>query len=458
MRRLILSAQIAALSLAAAGTAMAKVPEAEAAKLGKELTCVGAEKAGNKEGTIPEYTGKWLGAPPGIDYKPSVGQHPVDPYANEKPLFTITAENMSQYASKLSDGQKAMFAKYPKTYRIPVYPGHRDFRYPDFMCSVAGKNAREGELVDGGMGVKALQGAAPFPIPKNGAEALMNHTFPYRAWTEEVTRMTANVKSDGSVAWGRGTNLSLNMTADPGVIGKPYDAVQAYNRSYTWLPTRDKGGISVTSEPVDFSKAKRLAWNYDPGTRRVRQLPEFGFDQPLGGTGGKMTIDQDRLFNGSPERYNFKLIGKRELYIPANAYRINGNQVKYADLIKPGHANPDLTRYELRRVWVLEATLKEGYRHVYGKRVLFLDEDTWQATMSDYYDMRGELWQLGLIYHYYAFDMKAWEAGAAFYYDLNSGGYIAYNLFQEEKTGPILNKGDMKPAMFTPEAARAAGQ
>ena len=170
-----------------------------------------------------------------------------------------------------------------------------------------------------------------------------------------------------------------------------------------------------------------------------------------------MTIDSDRLFNGSPERYNWKSLGKREIYIPANAYKIHGSGVKYADLLKPGHENPDFTRYELRRVWVVEATLKEGYRHLYGKRVLFLDEDTGQAVMSDYYDTRGQLWQQAAVHYYYAFDAQLWHAGTSFYHDLLSGSYVAYNLFQERPLGPILNKGDLNASMFTPAAARNAG-
>lgn len=447
-------------SLLLAGQASAKVPLTEAEKLGKELTCVGAEKAGNKEGTIPEYTGKWLGTPPGIDYKPNVGQHPVDPYANEKPLYIITAANMSQYADKLSEGQKAMFAKHPATFRIPVYPGHRDFRYPDSVCAVVKKNALEAELTDGGLGFSGYKGGVPFPIPKNGIEAVMNQTFPYRAWNEDTVRDFANVDSKGNTSWGRGWNRNLAVVNLPEQRGKPVAPgdVQSMARSLTLLPERDKGLLSISSEPMNFAKNKRLGWSYDPGTRRVRQLPEYGFDQPLNGTGGKMTIDSDRLFNGSPERYNWKLVGKREMYVPANSYKINSGTVKYTDLIKPGNANPDFMRYELRRVWVVEGTLKEGYRHLYGKRVLFLDEDTWHAVMSDYYDARGQLWQHALVNYYYAFDMQAWQAGCSFYYDLNSGGYVAYNLFQEEKLGPILNRGDLKASMFTPDAARSSGQ
>ena len=449
---------VAALAWALVSPAQAKVSAAEAEHLGKELTCVGAEKAGNKEGTIPEFSGKWLGTPPGLQYAPNVGTHPIDPYKDDKPLFTITAQNQAQYAARLTDGQKAMFAKFPQTFRIPVYPGRREFRYPDFVCTMAKRNATAAEVGEGGLSVKgAVKGAVPFPIPKDGLEVLWNHTLPYRAFSDVTLRDYGNVASNGSVAWGRARNISYGLNNDPKDAGKPQEGVQAYNMSFTFLPERDKGTVSISQEPLNFGKEKRLAWNYDPGTRRVRQLPEFGFDQPLAFTGGKMTIDSDRIFNGTPERYNWKLVGKREAYIPANGYRVYATTVKYADLLKPGHANPDFIRYELRRVWVVEGTLKEGFRHVYGKRVLFIDEDTWHAVMSDYYDTRGQLWQWGFYNYYYAFDMQAWNAGTSFFHDLNSGGYVGYNLFSEREKGPTLNAGGLTPAMFTPEAARAAG-
>ena len=446
-----------AVGLMFATSVWAKVPASEADHLGKDLTCVGAIKAGNKDGTIPEFTGKWVGAPAGVAHVQSSGKHPVDIYADEKPIFVITAENVEKYADKLSPGQKAMIQKFPKTMQIPVYKGHRDFRYTDEVCEIAKKNALESEVTDNGLSVKGSFGAINFPIPKTGLELIWNNLLPTRAYTEQIIRDMANVMSDGSIAWGRQENLNLSMDNNPANAGKPVEGVMAYTRTKTLAPEREKGGVTNSVEPVNFAKDKRLAWNYDPGTRRVRQVPEYGFDQPMAGTGGKMTIDSDRLFNGSPERYNWKLIGRKEMYIPANNYKIHQGTVKYADLLKPGHENPDYMRYELRRVWVVEGTLKEGFRHIYGKRVLFLDEDTGQAVASDIYDTRGQLWQQAFINYYYSFDIKAWHAGTSFYHDLNSGGYMAYNLFQERPKGPILNKGDMTPAMFTPEAARNAG-
>ena len=405
---------VAVVALTLSAAAWAKVPAGEADRLGKDLTCVGAEKAANKDGTIPEYSGKWLGTPPGIQYTPNEGMHPVDPYKDDKPLFTITAQNLGQYESKLSDGQKAMFKKFPQTFRIPVYPGRRDFRYPDFVCQHSKTNALNAEISDGGLGIaKGVKGGVVFPIPKTGDELLMNHTFPYRAFEDVITRDAGNVLSNGTVSWGRQYNRSAGQNNNPRVAGQPLEGMNFFELFEVKSPVALHG-------PDDFAAI----------------------------AGQKLRL------NGSPERYTWKLIGKQEMYIPANTYKLHANTVKYADLVKPGHANPDYMRYELRRVWVLEGTLKEGFRHLYGKRVLHIDEDTWQAVMSDYYDARGQLWQWGVLNYYYAFDMSAWQAGTSFYHDLNSGGYVAYNLFQEREKGPILNKGMLKPEIFTPEALR----
>ncbi|MGE8321434.1 MAG: DUF1329 domain-containing protein [Comamonas sp.] len=446
-----------AASLIVAVPVHAKVSASEAEQLGKELTCVGAIKAGNKEGTIPEFTGKWLGAPPGVRHNPQSGEHPVDIYADEKPLFVITAANVDKYADKLSPGQKAMFQKYPKTMQIPVYKGHRDFRYSDEVCAAIKKNATTAETVTDGLGIKTLGGAISFPFPKSGIEAYWNVMLPTRAYTEENIADSANVLSDGSVTFGRNEIRYLAPPNNPAEVGKPVEGVSAYTITKVQLPEREKGSVTISSDPFDYGKFKRLAWQYDPGTRRVRQLPEFGFDQPLPGTGGKMTIDSDRLINGSAERYNWKLVGKQEMFIPANAYRLHQPTIKYKDLLTPGHANPEFLRYELRRVWVLEGTLKEGFRHIYGKRVMFADEDTGQAVAGDMYDARGQLWQHAFINMYYSYDINAWHAGTSFYHDLNAGSYLAYTLFQERPKGPILNRGGMTPSMFTPEAARNAG-
>ena len=253
-----------------AGTAAAKGSPEEVEKLGKSLTCVGAEKAGTASG-VPEYTGKWLGTPPGIQYTPHVGQHPVDPYANEKPLFSITAENMAKYAANLTDGQKGMLTRYPKTFSIPVYPGHRDFRYADFVCASVKSNAQNAVMSADGMGAdNAVKGGIPFPFPKSGIELAFNNLFPFRSFTEHTLRDNAYVMQDGSAVFGRAENRSMSLLNSPDQAGKPLEGTMAQGMNAVKLPEREKGGVSVSMEPVYFGNDKRLGWSYDPGTRRVR--------------------------------------------------------------------------------------------------------------------------------------------------------------------------------------------
>lgn len=439
------------------GYAYAEVSPEEAARLGKDLTCVGAVQAGNAEGTIPPYTGKYLGEVPGWNHVKYSGDQPVDPYAAEKPILVITAQNMSQYESHLTEGQKALLKKYPTTYKMNIYPGHRDFRYPDYVCRRVMDNALHAKLVNDGAGFTGI-GQVPFPIPKNGTEVLWNHQLPARAYTEEKTTDLASVLPNGSIGWGRAYARNLSLANSPTTDPRTEEKLSAMSNNMTLKPARDNGTLSIAHEPYNYGTDARQAWSYSPSTRRARQLPGYGFDQPMIGTNGTMTIDEDRLFNGSPERYTWKLIGKREIYSPANAFKANTGTVKYADILTPNHPNPDFMRYELRRVWVLEANLKEGFRHVYAKRVLFIDEDTWNAVMADNYDARGQLWKHAMINYFYHPDMSGWQAGSQFFMDLNSGQYTGYGMTNESKKGPILNEGKFTPDQYTADAARAIGR
>lgn len=442
--------------LAVPVTTHAAVSQEKADKLGKELTCIGAKAAGNEEGTIPAFTGKYVGEVPGWDPEPHSGAHPKDPYADEKPKFTITADNLSGYTDHLSEGQIAMFKQYPETYKINVYPTHRDFGYPDFVCDRAKWNALNAKVVDDGMGVEGI-GSIPFPIPENGLQLLWNQQLPYRDYTYLKTVDIASVQADGSIGYGRSESKCLAPSNNPHERPMATDGPSALCQTIVKLPTRERGNISMNHEPYNYTNP-RLAWTYNAGTRRVRLSPGYGFDQSLGGSNGNMTIDDARLFNGSPERYNWELIGKKEMYVPANGYKPNSADITYDELLTPHHENPKYLRYELRRVWILEATLKDGSRHLYGKRRLFLDEDYWSAVMADNYDTRGNLWKHNIINYYYHPDTSAWYSGAAFYHDLTNGEYLGYNLTNERREGPILNKEDMKKSDYTPDRLRAIGR
>ena len=159
-----------ALTCLSAG-AQAKMSAEDVARLGKDLTPMGAIKAGSEDGLLPEWTGSIKGLPEGLKWEGPGTPYP-DPYADEKPVFVITSDNMEQHRERLSPGQIAMFETYPDTFRMPVYPGHRDFAYSDAFYAKVRYNAEHGELYNNDEGIKGFVGGAAFPVPSTGAEVV----------------------------------------------------------------------------------------------------------------------------------------------------------------------------------------------------------------------------------------------------------------------------------------------
>ncbi|GAB3629298.1 hypothetical protein PTE30175_05232 [Pandoraea terrae] len=454
-RNLTVQTGLLAASLLVAVASYAKTTQDDLKQLEGPLTPVGAERAASKDGQIPAWSGKWLGAPPGVQYK--AGDRYADPYASEKPLYVITAQNMAQYADHLTEGEKALFKKYPETFKMPVYQSHRDFRFPDAYYKSITTYAPEVEMLPNANGIKNSPAIVPYPVPKNGLELMWNLRVSAGLAFEKATYDQAVVYPDGQIAWGR-VKYSIYGPRSTFQFA-PKDEI--YNRSFfrtvTDLPLRDRGtviiGYSVWNE--DASNSNRT-WMYNPGTRRVRQAPEYGFDQPSG-PGGFRTVDDDRLYNGSGERYSWKIVGKKEMLVPYNNYKVMNTSTKYKDMLTKGHENPDVMRYELHRVWVLEATLKQGFRHQYAKRVLYLDEDSWIALSADNYDARGQLWRTNFASTVYAYDAKFFYTTTVFFHDLISGAYLADRLTNEGPMPALTPNSEFNESYFSPDAARSAG-
>jgi hypothetical protein len=421
---------MSALGLAVvAAPGWAAVSAADAAKLGSTLTPMGAEKSANADGSIPAWAPlpKNAGA---VDAKGFL----ADPYGDEKPLFVIDATNVGQYASKLAAGQVALIKRYPATYHLPVYPGHRGATVPDAVFAAIQKNATQATLVAQGNGVEHFQTAVPFPVPQSGLEVIWNHITRYRGGAISRTINQATPQQNG--------DYSLVTFKDSFVFRermKDYDPnnpgnVLSYFKQEIVAPARLAGTVLLVHETLDQVKEPRSAWVYNAGQRRVRKAPQVTYDSPGTAADGMRTADNQDMFNGAPDRYDWQLLGKQEMYIPANSYKLDAPTLKYADIIKPGHINQDLTRYELRRVWHVVATLKPGARHIYSKRDFYFDEDTWQAAEVDHYDNRGQLWRVAEAHaqNYYNYQVP-WTTLETLY-DLSNGRYLALGMKNEEKS------------------------
>ncbi len=445
-------AALIAVLLAGMSAAHAELTPAELSKLGSTLTPLGAEAAGNAAGTIPAWTG-------GLKEAPVAGfKHGVsypDPYAADKPLFTITPANAEQYKDHLTPGQLAMLRKYPD-YKLVVYPSHRSAAFPKGHYDETLASAAKARLAENGNGVLGATGGIPFPIPKDGREAIWNHLLRYHGDAFTTTWTGGAVLQNGSFTPTRTTFEldysygNLEKSAKERTPNRVFNFMQSFS-----APPRLAGTILLVYEPLDQVKEPRTSWVYSPGQRRVRLAPEVGYDNPANSTDGLNTNDDFNMFNGAIDRYDWNLVGKKEIYVPYNSYGIMSRDLKHADLVKPGHLNQDHARYELHRVWVVEASVKPGMRHLYAKRTFFIDEDTWAIVLTDRYDARGQLWRVGEAHSIMLYDMPLYLQTTEAHYDLQSGRYLIKGLYNQESK--ILEPIKRSPADFTPARLRDLG-
>ncbi len=437
---------------ALAASTQAKVPAEEALRLGRDLTPLGGIRAGNDERTIPAWDGG-IREPP-ASYRP--GMHHPDPFEGDQVLFTITAANVQQYADRLSPGQVAMLKRYPDSWRMPVYPTRRSASLPQRIYDRTIANATTAELTADGNGIIHAGEGVPFPIPENGLEAVWNHLLRYRG--RSVHRETAQVTPTAAGAYTevRIEEKAIFLYAEPGATTETIDNHLGYFLQEVTAPPRLAGSILLVHETLNQKAEPRQAWTYNPGQRRVRRAPNIAYDNPGTASDGQRTSDQLDMFNGAPDRYDWQLIGRRELYIPYNNYRLQSDRLTDDQIIQPGHINPDDIRYELHRVWEVDAELKNGASHIYSRRQFYLDEDSWQIVVADHYDQRGQLWRLAEAYtiNYYEVPL-IWETLFCVY-DLQNGRYLASGLNNELPVDEF--NIDLEPGDFTPDALRRLGR
>lgn len=461
LKKLIITGSAVSLSMALAVGAHAAVSAQEASKLGNSLTPFGAVKAGNGA-EIPAWTGGISRADIPASYK-RPGQHHPDPYANDRIVRTINNSNKSEFASRLTEGTKAMMETYPDTFFMNVYPTRRTTAAPQWMYDNIKKNATRAQLTE--TGVSNAIGGIPFPIPHGNNEeralqVVWNHMLRWRG--------VYAVRSATEVAVQRNGNYSLTTSQqevyfpynDPKVSLNELDNILFYYLSFTTAPARLAGGALLIHETLDQAKSLRQAWGYNAGTRRVQRSPSHAYDTPIASSEGLRTVDDTEMYSGAPDKYNWRLVHDQpvEMYIPYNNYRLASNALKYEDILKPGHINSEHPRWELHRVWVVEATLKPRERHVYHKRVFYVDADSWQIASVDKYDRRGDLWRVSMAYIKSYYEVPAQMTAIEAFYDLKSNRYNVQQLMNEERntldfTQPVPNKN-----YFSPAALRRRGR
>jgi len=428
----------------------ADTPGATPADLGgPDFTYLGAERHGNAEGTIPSWDGG-ITSPP-ADYDPL--RHETDPFPDDPVLYTVTADNMDVHAGHLSDGQRALLEKYPDTWRMNVYRTRRSASYPDWVYQAVVRNAAESDLVTAGAGgVQDSRVSSPFPIPENGLEVVWNHNLRWRGIRVKRSTGKAAVTRRGNYTVILG-DLDMGFpygVREPTPFTRQYPNLMVAYRVRTIEPSFAAGDGGLIIEPIDQTKSARKSWIYTRALKRVVRTPTFGYGMPGSDTDGLRTVDEFELYNGSPHMFEWTLLGKKEMLIPYNSYRIHSSDLKYRDILGHHHVNPDLPRFELHRVWVVEGRLKEGMRHVYSRRVFYVDEDSWQVSASDSYDLEGRLWRTALAFGLNYYTVPVHLSTLETFNDLIENRYYVDGLDNRRAPYEFLETAD--PREFSPNA------
>jgi hypothetical protein len=413
-----------ATALAAGAGFPRKARAANAALLkGGSLTPMGSEIAGNADGSIPAWTGGLTEVPAGW----TPGAPMPDPFASETPAFTISASNFAQYQDKLTAGTIAMIQTYGLT--LNVFKTHRTHALQQWIYDNIALNADRAQPDPGGsrLGFTGAFGGYPFPIPnasdplEAGAQAMWNHQMKF------MGEHCLLGQSNYSMVDGQVTDLSsaknwyrfpyYKQGGDPATDSK-------YNFQLLFVgaaPADNAGAQEMVWSSTNPLAQHSIAWEYLAGQGRVRKVPQIEYDIPEAQTNGLTFYDENWLFGGAMDRYDWKLVGKQEMYIP---YNTNGVvQLTTAGML-PHFIDPALVRWELHRVWVIDATLHPGERHVVPHRRLYLDEDTWLAALEDEYDAQGNLWKVGMNFNMTRPDVPGTIFFAFVMYNLQQHGYV----------------------------------
>jgi hypothetical protein len=439
----------------AAGSAFAAVSPEQAAQLGTTLTPMGAEMAGNADGSIPAWDPN--GGPVPAGFVPGSGNY-IDPFPDDKPIYTVNGSNWQEYKDQLTAGTIGMFEKYgAEGWELQVYPTRRVSTRPDWYYANTKKNATGATLVADGQKIENNLPGVPFPIPQSGLEAIWNHMIRFGQDSNQDYD-TYYVDSSGKPILATSAHsvsaypMFEEKVRDKPVGETPWTMLRIdYN-----APARRAGEILLVHEPgADYTAGKgRKAWQYLVGQRRVRLAPAVSFDTPNPGVAGTTTYDDSFIYNGSPERFNWKLVGKKEMIIPANNNRFVF-ETNVEDALGEKFFKPEFFRWEKRRVWVVDSTLKPGQRHLYSRRTFYIDEDSWTAIAGDMYDGRGNLWRL-------QYDYPAVQTGANNDFVSSYGAYDLLQNIYNINGKPIPGKykpgtGVSSDKFFTPKGMSRSG-
>lgn len=400
-------------------TAQAASQGAEA--LGTKLTPLGGEIAASSSGEIPA----WAAPGPqgsGWSYGQVRGEHWK--FKGDKPLYSIDTGNVAQHASKLSPAQLELFKKIPG-YRMDVYPTRRTCGVPEFVAENTRQNVGFAKLDASGLALEeAHLPGAPFPMPSNGAEVMWNMKMRYRGVGVEIPKSISGISPRKGGEWLRQSTDTFFFTPWGKKGSTLFSSVGRLENAtfFNYLKPAALAGQSAVQTAVAGEQA--TTFYYFPGQRRVRRMPSYSYDAPQIGLDNQYTVDEGNVFFGTMDRFDWKLVGKQELLVPYNAFGAYDTAAKVETFAGNDSLAPQSRRYELHRVWVVDANVRQGMRHQAPKRMFYIDEDSWNPLLAVDYDKQGQIWKVREGFSIPVYETGTCDVQAQVQYNLVDGRYL----------------------------------
>lgn len=441
------------LAAAALPTARAKSAAPDATLLTTTLNPLGGERAGNADGSIPAWTGGLVSPP-----LPSNQQVDVPLFTDEQPLYTVDSSNVTQYQNLLTAGTQRLMEKFGL--KIAVFETHRTAAAPQYVYDNTAKNVTRSKPEPAGarFGFTGGYGGVPFPIINTsdpflgGAQVIWNHLLCWNIYSNYVKFSPGFVVTGGRVVlvYG-GMERSILPYFDPSGSPETYDGYYSKEHAYFLLPPASDGGEAIVWTSSNTYEKPDITWSLVNGQGRVRKAPDEAYDTPSSASNGLINYDDSSGFAGSPQKYDWKVVGKQEMLVPYNCNAIH--QTNSHELIQPAFPNPEIIRWEKHRVWVVEATLHPGERNTTARQICYMDEDTWMILLADMYDSNNAMVKTCAVYNRCVPSLPGTIALAQAFWRMDSGDYtvignMSYppyksDMFLTEQAGTFFNPEQM---------------
>ena len=416
------------------------------------ITPMGAIETGNADGSIPSYEGGLSTPPEG--FEPRSGY--PNPFQGDRPLLTLTASNHDQYQQSLTPGQIALFRTYPDSFQMPVYQTRRSASFPAWYVEASSAATPAATVTQSG--ALRIEGpghvGVPFPTPTTGLEAITNHVTRYRGGSRSLDVLQAVPTESGSYNF-----VEFQDNYQDFHNGRPLGETESrYKyRSEIRRPARLAVTATLVHTSLDPVALPDQAWMYHVGIRRVRRAPNLFYDAPATAGDGLATYDMLDMFQGQTNRFEWELVGRREIYVPYNAYDLLAGGL--SDTLRAGHLNPGLTRFERHRVWEVRATVKQGVRHQFASRTYYIDEDSWQILLAEHYDESGQIARVSMAHPISFYDVPVFMSAIEVHHDLRSRRYFVRGLLGlNEGESAVRFGSEGLDQDFTPGTLRRVGR